>query len=269
MTLWTASFDQAPADPSTLQAQVAAKIVDVVKAALTGIGHQGGAIGDLALSDYIRAMDHVRMIPARQHVALALDLLRAAVADAPNFSLGYSGIAMSSFFIASGASPQDARALLSDARGAARTRWRSIPTMAKPISRWGSWCPSRHWAEREALYRKGLSVEPDQPSLGNYLGSLYEEEGRIAEALPLKQRSLMLDLLSPVKAASMAFSLAGAGHCADATAAIDRAARLWPAQPPRMVRPHLRPGQLRARSRCAGAAGKGAAGLARSRSRLC
>ena len=41
----------------------------------------------------------------------------------------------------------------------------------------------------------------------------------------------MLDPLSPVKAASLAYSLASAGQCADATAAIDRAAKLWPVQP--------------------------------------
>jgi len=231
VTLWTASFDQASADPPTLQAQVAAKIVDVVKAALAGIGWQGGAIGDVALSDYISAMDHVRMIPARQHMAQALELFHAVVANAPNFSLGHSGVAMSSIFLAGGASPQEARTLLSDARSATARALALDPHNGEVYLALALMVPSRHWAEREALFRKGLSVEPDNAALSNYLGTYYAQEGRVAESLPLKQRSLMLDPLSPVKTASLAYAFASAGQCADATAAIDRAAKLWPAQP--------------------------------------
>ena len=180
VTLWTASFDQASADPTTLQAQVAAKIVDVVKAALAAIGAPGGPINDVALSDYIRAMDHVRMIPARQHVAQAVDLFHAVVANAPNFSLGHSGVAMSSIFIAGDAGPQEARTLLADARSAVARALALDPHNGEVYLALGLMVPSRHWAEREALFRKGLSVEPDNAALSNYLGSLDEQEGHVA-----------------------------------------------------------------------------------------
>ena len=224
-TLWTASFDQAEDDTLVLQAQVAAVAVDQVKAALRA--RRAGNIGDAALSAYLKAQENARL-GGQVATMMRRNLLRTVVEQAPDFSPGYSGLAVSTAQLVQYAAPDEAGALRAEARKAADRALALDPANGETYFALSMLIPAQNVAEREALFQKGLKVDPDEPTLNSSLAALLSDEGRFEQALTHLRRAVMLDPLSPRKTAALAQGLANTGQIGEATATINRASKLWP-----------------------------------------
>ena len=91
--------------------------------------------------------------------------------------------------------------------------------------------PSGRWAEREAAFRKGLSVDPDASNLQNFLAGVLFDVGRLREGLALQRNGQMLDPLSAPKSYGLAQTLMETGHVSEGLALMDRSTRIWPSHP--------------------------------------
>jgi TolB-like protein len=225
-TVWTANYDQAGAEPVEFQAQIAASVSDVVKSALKARADDPAEMNDAVLAIYLKFAEGVRTV-SEEVLLRQLGLARQITAQAPNFARGYSGFAVVSALSINGARPEDAAQLRADAKKAAT---QALALDAKdPVAylALGLLVPGERWAEREAAFRKGLSVVSDS-TLYNYLAEVLSDVGRLQEALVLRRNAQTLDSLSPGKNASLARGLVESGHVAEGISAINRAARIWP-----------------------------------------
>ena len=80
----------------------------------------------------------------------------------------------------------------------------------------------RDFAEAEALFLRGLAVEPDNPSLPDFAGGLFKSMGRTAEALTFYRRALALDPTGIGKTADVAETLARMGQMRAALVLLDQ-----------------------------------------------
>jgi tetratricopeptide (TPR) repeat protein len=126
------------------------------------------------------------------------------------------------------AQPSEVPGLRDDARREALKALELDPRNGEPYLALAALAPVRDYAEQERLYRKGLAVQPDEPTLNSSLAALLEHLGRYADALPLYERAALLDPLSPRKNATYAAALLISGKVAQARSTIERAAKRWP-----------------------------------------
>jgi DNA-binding winged helix-turn-helix (wHTH) protein/TolB-like protein/Tfp pilus assembly protein PilF len=227
-TLWTATIEPAEtsSDPAGLQSQVAARVVDVIKAAL-----QAAVLrDDGAVAAFIKAKEYGRE-GGRTATSLRRDQMRIVVAHAPDFSLGRSGLAWSSAALIQFSPPTEITGLRSDAEREAKKALELDPHNGEAYLALAALAPPRDYAEQERQLRKGLEVQPDEPTLNSSLAALLQDVGRNAEALPLYERAALLDPLSPRKNAGYAAALLISGNIAQARQTIQHAAKLWPDNP--------------------------------------
>jgi tetratricopeptide (TPR) repeat protein len=81
----------------------------------------------------------------------------------------------------------------------------------------------REFATAERLYLRGLAVEPDHPSLPNFVSHLLSSVGRNEEAVVFARRSMASDPTSPVKIVTVSALLARDGQPRAALALLDDA----------------------------------------------
>jgi DNA-binding winged helix-turn-helix (wHTH) protein/TolB-like protein len=230
-TLWTAVFDQSGRSGSSLKAQVAVQVADEIKTLRAAYKPGAGEIDDAALAAYLKAGDYERLPVDKSTLLHVMDLLRVVIARSPGFAPAYADLAVTSALLVSFATPQEAPRLRADTR-----KWADRALALNPHDGDSYWAlalivPDGHWAEKEAIYRKGLSVDPDHGDLNNYLGDLLASTGRLSESVVFQKRSLALDPLSPSKTAGLAWTLVGTGQCAEAIKTIEHANDLWPTLP--------------------------------------
>jgi len=154
--------------------------------------------------------------------------MRQVVARAPDISLGYSGLALSSAQLAQFSTAEEAVGLRADARKAAARALELDPRSGEAYLAQAVLAPPHDVVEQETLYRRGLAVEPESRRLNSNLAALLDDVGRTAEALAQQQRSVMLDSLSPRKNTGLA-ALQRLRKSCRGYATIERAAKLWPA----------------------------------------
>lgn len=221
LTLWSASFEAG--DTGIEPPRLAARVVDVIKAALEAAELRD----DAAVAAYLKAHEYSR-VPGRAASTLRRDQMRIVVAHAPDFSLGRSGLAWSSATLIPLVEPPEVPALRDDARREALKALELDPRNGETYLTLAALAPVRDYAEQERLYRRGLAVQPDEPTLNSSLAALLEHLGRYADALPLYERAALLDPLSPRKNATYAAALLISGRVAQARTTIERAAKRWP-----------------------------------------
>jgi DNA-binding winged helix-turn-helix (wHTH) protein/TolB-like protein/Flp pilus assembly protein TadD len=231
VTLWTGTFDPAGGDPArvdavSLQPIVAARVVDEITAALAAAEVKD----DAAVAAYLKAKEFARE-GGRTATMQRHDQMRVVVANAPDFSLGHSGLAWSAAALVQYAGPADVAALRAEARREADRALALNPKNGEAYLALTALAPTHDFGEQERLLRQGLAVEPDEPTLNSTLASLLEDVGRIAEAVPLHERAVVIDPLSPRKNAGFAVVQAIAGDRAQARVTIARAAKRWPNNP--------------------------------------
>ena len=86
------------------------------------------------------------------------------------------------------------------------------------------------WPQAEADFRAALAIDPDQPTVLNYLGySLVERGENLDEALPMIERAVAGDPDSGAIVDSLAWALFRLGRYDEAVAPMERALQLLPA----------------------------------------
>lgn len=89
-----------------------------------------------------------------------------------------------------------------------------------------------HWPEAEADFRAALAIEPDQPTVLNYLGySLVERQENLEEALELIERAVAGEPDSGYIVDSLAWALYRMGRYDEAVPHMERAVELLPTDP--------------------------------------
>lgn len=218
-TLWTGQFDQETDDPATLQMRIASHAVDQMAAALKA-RRSDRTLNDAALAAYLAAQENAR-IGGREATMIRHDMMRKVVAQVPGFSLGHSGLALSAAQLSLFVAPGDSVPLRDEARREAKRALDIDPTNGEAYLALSILAESL--AEEETLCRKGLAVEPDEPTLNSNLSALLGTVGRTEEALALQQRAAILAPLSSRKASALATLQALTGHLAAAVATAERA----------------------------------------------
>ena len=91
---------------------------------------------------------------------------------------------------------------------------------------------SGQWPEAEADFRRALQIEPDQPTVLNYLGySLVERQENLEEALEMIERAVAGDPDSGYIIDSLAWALFRLGRYDEALEPMERAVELMPSDP--------------------------------------
>lgn len=222
-TLWTETFDQEGEDAISLQARVAAQVVDEIKAAIRSSVTQD----DTAITAYLRAQKYAR-IGGLTATTLRRDQMRIVVEKAPNFSLGYSGLAVATAQLIHFSPQTESSKLTADAERAITKALELDPKNGEAYVAKSYLAGPWDFATQEDALRQGLKIEPDEPTLNSTLAAMLDDVGRINEALLFQQRAVMLDPLSPRKTAGLAVLQAISGNPVQAHDTIERAVKLWP-----------------------------------------
>lgn len=226
-TLWSETFDQAFADESDFSARVAGTVSDELSAVHRALSIDAHEMTDDALGLYLKIVansrDSTRPVLEQQRA-----FLRQLIASAPHLSYGYSSLAGVDALLLADGQEEDPAATRAESRAAVQKALALNPRDSDAYLTLGLLAPPTHWAEREAIFRKGLFYAPDEPTLTNYLADIYSQVGRTAEALDLVRRAQALDPSSAPKAIDLARALNAASRGAEAKAVIERAMRLWP-----------------------------------------
>jgi tetratricopeptide (TPR) repeat protein len=215
------------AEADALSEQVAVKVSDIVDQATRALGPRAGSIDSETLAAYLKMSDRMRFGP-RMSAGENLAVDRQIVTRAPDFARGHANLAFDLAASARSEPPEIASAMRAEAREEVRRALKLDPKLGDAYSALAELEDIGNYAAREALLRKGLLIDPQNPSLNNYLGDLYRSVGRLREAEPLYRRGLLLDPLSPSKTSSNIFGLAGSGDQAAAEALMQRGIRLFP-----------------------------------------
>ena len=224
--LWSATFTRPASQAQAMQEEVAIKIADVLHCALDRSNFPNGQSDNETLGIYLRACDLMHDMDAQDQVR---DLLRKVVARQPRFARAWSSLAVASEMAADNLPPDQAAQARRDARAAAKRALELDPKDGYAFMALGDLSPRRaHWAETNAFYLRGLSLEPDNAALNEREAGFLADVGRVDEATTFAQRAYALDPLSPVMANTLANQLSHDGRIEEARATIDRAARLWP-----------------------------------------
>lgn len=158
----------------------------------------------------------------------ALELARQIAPKAPGSAVAQYSLASETGYVF-GDLPRDQRAAAVTAGRQAADRLLALaPDFGEA---YGLWCGLHAGiliGQCEDHARKGLSVDPDAPSLSDGLSGLLNAVGRVNEALQLSQISLAKDPFNPFKLGRMIRIMEEEGYTADAERLFRQSIRWWP-----------------------------------------
>jgi TolB-like protein/DNA-binding winged helix-turn-helix (wHTH) protein len=224
--LWSADFTRAATQAQDLQAEVAARVAEVLRCALDANNFQGGRIDLESLRLYLRACDRIRDATDDAGVR---DLFRQVVARQPGFANAWGRFAMSSAFASETLPAPESGVAAAEARAAAE---RALTLDPKAALGYGALATlasdSRNFGEAQEQLLKGLVVAPDSAIVNFEESNLLGATGRTGESVAYARRASTLDPLSPFFTSQLAINLAQSGHLAEARATMAHAATVWP-----------------------------------------
>lgn len=223
--LWSRAFDRAAADPLATR-QVAEASSQIVRCGLWGAASYPRRMPEKALTLYLNYCDELwggsqddqRMVDAARRVTVAL----------PDFSFGWSALALAAAPLAQAPGP-DAAAIREEALRAARKATELDDHNPEGYMAEAWLLPIERFGEREALLRKAISVRPtecgcERSAYGDFLTSV----GRMEEAVEQYQRAHALLPLSPGVSVRLAHALFLSGRHDDGQRLVKQMLGLWP-----------------------------------------
>lgn len=223
--LWTRAFDRATADPLATR-QVAVAASQVVRCGLWGASAYHKRMRDDALANYLQlcneqwggSPDEQRIFQAARRVTVAL----------PNFSFGWSALALAAVPLAHGTGA-DAAAIRAEGRKAAQRASALDDDNPEGYMAEAGLLPTNRFADRETLLKKAISVRPtecgcERTAYGDFLTSV----GRIEEAVEQYRRAQAIMPLSPAVSLRLAHALYVAGRDEEADRITSEMLGLWP-----------------------------------------
>lgn len=223
--LWSRAFDRAAADPLATR-QVAEASSQIVRCGLWGAASYPRRMPEKALTLYLNYCDELwggspddeRMVDSARRVTAAI----------PDFSFGWSALALAAAPLAQAAGPE-AAAIREEALRAARRATELDDHNPEGYMAEAWLLPIERFAEREALLRKAISVRPtecgcERSAYGDFLTSV----GRMEEAVEQYQRAHALLPLSPSVSVRLAHALFLSGRYDDGQRLVKQMLGLWP-----------------------------------------
>lgn len=223
--IWSRAFDRAAADPLATR-QVALAASQVVRCGLWGASAYPRRMPEEALGLYLQlcneqwggSVDEQRMLEAARRVTAAL----------PDFSFGWSALALAAAPLSHGNGPE-AAGLREEALAAARKATGLDRHNPEGYMAEAGLLPVHRFAEREALLKKAISVRPtecgcERTAYGDFLASV----GRMDDAVEQYRRAQAMMPLSPAASERLAHALYLSGREQEGERIVEQMLQVWP-----------------------------------------
>jgi hypothetical protein len=223
--LWSGAYEhEAPDAVAARQAAVAAS--QVVRCGLWGASSYPGRMADEALSLYLRWCNEHWTGSTSQ--TAELDAARRVTVAVPDFSFGWSALALATVPLAAARSAEAGR-LRAEGRAAAEKSMELDRQNPEGYMALAGLLPLDRYRERETLLTKALSVRPtecgcERQAYGDFLASV----GRMEEAAEQFERARDMRPLAPFSNLRFAQALYMVGRTDEADKLLKWTLELWP-----------------------------------------
>jgi hypothetical protein len=225
VVLWSDSFEPEGADAVAAR-QAAVGASQVVRCGLWGASSYRRRMPDQALSLYFKwCNEHWS---GSSTGSAELDAARRVTVALPDFSFGWSALALATTAVATADGPEAER-LRREGMAAARKSMELDDHNPEGYMAIAGLMPLRRYAEREALLKKAISVRPtecgcERQAYGDFLASV----GRMAEAAEQYERARAMRPLAPFSNLRFAQALYMIGRNDEADRVLASTLELWP-----------------------------------------
>lgn len=223
--LWTDSYEHEAADAVAAR-QAAVGASQVVRCGLWGTASYPRPMSDQALSLYLKWCNEHWSGSTIE--SAELDAARRVTVALPDFSFGWSALALATVPLSAAQSP-DALQLRKEGTAAARKSMELDSQNPEGYMALAGLLPLNHYQEREALLKKSLDVRPtecgcERQAYGDFLASV----GRMEEAAEQYERARAMRPLAPFSNLRFAQALFMVGRNEEADRILHDALELWP-----------------------------------------
>jgi TolB-like protein/Flp pilus assembly protein TadD len=207
--IWGQDYISKPSDLLSVKHTIAGEIIDKLRVKLSGDDRQKIERRDTSNSEaykhYLRGLYFQNQRTA-EAIAKAIDEFQQALANDPNYALGYVGLADSYTFLEQ-ITGLPASESLPKARAAADRALEIDSSSAEAHTSSAKvyeylW----RWSEAEEEYRRSISLNPNYPRAHQWFALFLRSTGRFDEAMSEIKRAQELDPLSPIIGANAAFA---------------------------------------------------------------
>jgi TolB-like protein/lipoprotein NlpI len=227
--LWSKSFDRDVKDIFKVQDEIAAAVVEALKAKLLPAPQLANAYRTTNTEAYNQYLLGNSSLNRGNEDGLrsALQAYRKAIALDPNYAAAYAGLAFSEFFVAdtTGDAEMMQRAVTAAERAIALAPDLPLGYLTRGFLRsTHSW----DWTGAQADFEKALALDSGAGQAQDFYGSLLASVGRLPEAIAAERKAIELDPLSGWPWENLGVYLMASGQFAAARPAISRALELNP-----------------------------------------
>ena len=225
MVLWSNAYEHEAADAVAAR-QAAVGASQVVRCGLWGASSYKKRMSDEALSLYFKWCNE-HWSGSTSETA-ELDAARRVTVAVPDFSFGWSALALAAMPLAA-AQSADAKQLRDEADAAARKSMELDRQNPEGYMALAGLLPLDRYGEREALLKRALSVRPtecgcERQAYGDFLASV----GRMEEAVEQYERARDMRPLAPFSNLRFAQALYMVGRNEEADRILASTLELWP-----------------------------------------
>jgi tetratricopeptide (TPR) repeat protein len=225
VVIWSSSYEHEAADAVAAR-QAAVGASQVVRCGLWGASSYKKRMSDEALSLYFKWCNE-HWSGSTSETA-ELDAARRVTAVVPDFSFGWSAMALAAIPLAASQSA-DAKELRSEAEAAARKSMALDRENPEGYMALAGLLPLNRYADREGLLRRALGVRPtecgcERQAYGDFLASV----GRMEEAVEQYEQAREMRPLAPFSNLRFAQALYMVGRNEEADHVLSTTLELWP-----------------------------------------
>ncbi|MBA3729706.1 MAG: toll/interleukin-1 receptor domain-containing protein [Sphingomonas sp.] len=223
--LWSDAFEHETADAVAAR-QAAVGASQVVRCGLWGASSYKGRMSDQALSLYFKWCNEHWGGSSTQ--TAELDAARRVTVAVPDFSFGWSALALAAVPLAA-AESAEAKPLREEGMAAARKSMQLDRQNPEGYMAIAGLLPLDRYAEREELLKKAISVRPtecgcERQAYGDFLASV----GRMEEAVGQYERARAMRPLAPFSNVRFAQALYVVGRNDEGDRILADTLKLWP-----------------------------------------
>ena len=224
--VWTHAYDRLAAD-TLAPRQVAVAASQVVRCGLWGASSYPKAMSDQGLSLYLQfcgdywggSADDDQILEAARRVTAAV----------PDFSFGWSALALAAVPLSQRPGSEEASELRAEAFKAAQRSIALDSLNPEGYMAMAGLKPLRRFAEREALLKKAIGVRPTECGCERqFYGDFLTSVGRMEEAVEQYERARAMIPLAPFSNVRLAQALHVVGRHDEADRIISEMIKMWP-----------------------------------------
>jgi hypothetical protein len=213
--LWSNSFSYDSKNRDAVPRWLAVDAGNLVRCGLFGASTYPKALPDSVLADYLGYCHNDGYVEFQPDKAIYFG--HKVVAAAPDFSWGWSGIAMAASDAIYSLRPPNSNQLRTEGLQAATTALRIDPSNSEALTYESLLIDPADLAKRETLLKQALKARPLACGCEHhYYGMMLDEVGRTGDALDQYYRAVAVQALNPYPQLSLAFSLFAIGKADEA-----------------------------------------------------